>query len=348
MAAAISRLCLTTWLGTALFLAACGATPEQPQVGRPAAPRPAFELIGHRGARGLLPENTLPGFARALTLGVTVLELDVGVSKDGRVVVSHHQSLNPDVTRDAEGNWLLADGPALITLSLDELRTYDVGRLNPRRKSYAQRFKKQQPIDRTAMPTLDEVITLWRHFGRRDVRLDIEIKGRPDRPEETLEPAGFAAKVVEVLRRSGTLPFAAIQSYDWRTLAHVRRLAPEIETICLTAQQSWIDNVQRGRPGPSAWTNGLDVDDFAGSVPKLVKRAGCNTWSVYWRELDAAQVAEAQALGLKVLVWTVNSKAEMERFIKLGVDGIVSDYPDKLRQVLMRLGVSVPPLPPSS
>ena len=198
------------------------------------------------------------------------------------------------------------------------------------------------------MPTLDEVIALWRRVGRADVRLDIEIKGRPDQPDETLEPERYVAKVVGLLRHSGMLRHAAIQSFDWRTLAEVQRQAPELPTICLTARQRWIDNVQSGRLGPSSWTAGLDVDDVGGSVPQFVKAAGCGTWSTYWRELDAVQLGEAHALGLKVLVWTINDAKQMERFVKLGVDGIISDYPARLRKVLVRLGVAVPPLAPAS
>ncbi len=336
-------------LATGLILVgACQAVPEKPVVSQQPLARPAFELIGHRGARGLVPENTLPGFAKALSLGVTVLELDVGVSKDGHVVVSHDQRLDTDLTRDANGHWLLADGPPLITLALEQIKSYDVGRINPRRRPYARRFATQTPVDGTAMPTLDELIALWRRFGRQGVRLDIEIKGRPDRPDETLAPERYVARVVGALKKSGMLPFAAIQSFDWRTLAEVQRQAPELPTICLTARQRWIDNVQSGRPGPSSWTAGLDVDEVGGSVPRLVKRAGCGTWSSYWRELDAAQLAEAHALGLKVLVWTVNDEKQMEHFVKLGVDGIISDYPDRLRKVLNRLGVAIPPLPPVS
>ncbi len=330
-----------------ILLGACQATPEKPAVSQQPVARPAFELIGHRGARGLLPENTLPGFARALSLGVRVLELDVGVSKDGHVVVSHDQRLDTDLTRDKRGLWLLADGPPLITLSLDQIKSYDVGRINPRRRPYARRFASQSPVDGTTMPTLEEVIALWRRVDRSEVRLDIEIKGRPDRPDETLAPKTYVAKVVEVLRERGMLAHAAIQSFDWRTLAEVQRQAPELPTICLTARQRWIDNVQSGRPGPSSWTAGLDVDDVGGSVPQFVKRAGCGTWSTYWRELDAAQLAEAHALGLKVLVWTVNDEKQMESFVKLGVDGIISDYPDRLRKVLTHLGIAIPPQTPA-
>src|SRR6058998_2578344 len=119
----------------------------------------AFDLQGHRGARGLAPENTLAAFSRALGLGVTTLELDTGVTRDGAVVVSHDERLNPDFTRDAAGRWIDAPGPALFALSLVEVRRYDVGRLRPG-TPYAARLPEQEPADGQRVPTLDEVFAL--------------------------------------------------------------------------------------------------------------------------------------------------------------------------------------------
>ena len=137
-----------------------------------------------------------------------------------------------------------------------------------------------------------------------------------------------------------------IQSFDWRTLRHVQTLAPEIPTVYLTAQQRWLDNVEIGRPGRSDWTAGLDVDDFGGSVPRLVAAAGGRIWSPYHKEIDAAQLDEAHGLGLEVVVWTVNDPARMRALIDLGVDGIITDYPGRLRRVLAEKGFPLPPPTP--
>jgi glycerophosphoryl diester phosphodiesterase len=107
----------------------------------------AFDLVGHRGARGLAPENTLPGFARALSLGVTTLELDTAITKDGVIVISHDPALNPDITRDRNGKWLGKFGPGIHSLTFDELQQYDVGRLKPN-TDYAKLFPEQRPVDR--------------------------------------------------------------------------------------------------------------------------------------------------------------------------------------------------------
>ncbi len=336
----------------ALALAACqtASSTGDPAKARTASPpqiAKAIDIVGHRGARGLFPENTLPGFAKAMSIGVTAIELDVGVSRDGMVIVSHDQKLNPDITRNADGSWLSGDGKAITQLTLAELKTYDVGRLNPSRRYY-ERFKSQKTVDGARIPTLKEVIALVQKAGNDDLRIDVEIKGSPEKPDVTLEPKAYAEKVVKVLREEGVEGRASILSFDWRTLRHVQSIAPNIPTVCLTAQLKNLDNLKKGQPGPSPWTAGLDVDDRGGSVPKLVEAAGCKVWSVYRKELGRAQLEEAHSLGLKVLVWTVNRTSDMKNFIKLEVDGIVTDYPDKLHRVLQEMGTSVPPPTPVS
>jgi glycerophosphoryl diester phosphodiesterase len=115
-----------------------------------------FDLQGHRGARGLMPENTLPGFARALSIGVSTLELDLAVTRDFQVVVIHDPRFEPKIARDANGAWLQQSSPSIHSMTLDTVRTYDVGRLNPASK-YAQRYPDQQAVDGSTVPTLGEV-----------------------------------------------------------------------------------------------------------------------------------------------------------------------------------------------
>ena len=298
----------------------------------------AFDLQGHRGARGLMPENTLSGFSHALSLGVTTLEMDVGISKDGHVVISHDSHLNPALTRDQNGKWLEAPGPAINSLSLAQFDAYDVGRLNPD-SDYARRFPEQHAVDGTRIPTLDEVLVLAPRAPHKQVHLNIETKLSPLEPQLTLSPEAFARALVEKIQGAGAANRVSIQSLDWRTLEHVQALAPEIKTSYLTAQQEWLDNVGAGRPGVSPWTAGMDVDDFGGSIPQLIKHAGGDIWSPYFRDLDRAQLNEAKALGLRVIVWTVNDKQDMDDLIALGVDGIITDYPDRLRELTRRHGL---------
>ncbi len=301
----------------------------------------AFDVQGHRGARGLAPENTLAAFARALSLGVSTLELDTYVTRDGVVVVSHDALLNPDLTRDVAGRWIGNPGPPILQLTLGELRRYDVGRLRPG-TAYAARYPEQAPSDGQRIPTLEEVFALAARAKNADVRFNVETKVDPRHPEETPPPERFADAVIAVVRNAGVPARTTLQSFDWRTLRYAQKAAPEIATVCLTSQQPPLDNVQLGQPGPSPWLAGLDVDDFGGSVPRLAQAAGCAFWSPDARDLQPGAIAEAHAQGLKVIPWTVNEESQMNALAEAGVDGLITDYPDRLRKVLARRGVPLP------
>ncbi len=306
-----------------------------------------FDSQGHRGARGLAPENTLPAFARALSIGIDTLELDTAVTADGVVVVIHDSRLNPNLTRDRTGQWLNEEGPAIHSLKFRDLNSYDVGRLKPGSR-YAGRFPDQEPRDGARIPALSDVFELTRKAGNNRVRFNIETKLNPMEPDLALGPGEFVRAVLEVISANGAANRATIQSFDWRTLREVQRRSPDMPTAYLTAQQNWLDNIQAGQPGPSPWTAGLDVDDFGGSVPRLIKAAGGSIWSPYYRDIDAAQVNEAHDLGLQVKVWTVNRPADMRALMDLGVDGIITDYPDRLLKVMKERDMRVPPPTPVS
>lgn len=301
----------------------------------------AFDLQGHRGSRGLAPENTLAGFARALALGVTTLELDCGVTRDGVVVVSHDRLLNPEHTRDAAGRFLETQGPAIVDLTYDELRQYDVGRIKPG-SELAAAFPEQQPVDGERIPRLADVFALVERSGNRVVRFNIETKIDPARPEQTVSPLAFARALSQAIRDSGMVPRVTVQSFDWRTLRLLGALAPEIALVALTDQQPDEDTIETGKPGPSPWLGELDVDDHQGSVPRLVNALGAKTWSPHARDLTPGLVAEAHALGVAVVPWTVNEPKDMEVALALGVDGLITDYPDRLRTLLESKGIAVP------
>lgn len=305
---------------------------------------PAVDLQGHRGARGLLPENTLPAFAQALSIGVTTLELDTAVTKDGVIVVSHDATLNPDITRGPDGQWLARNDIAIHTLTLAELQQYDVGRIRPR-SAYARRFPGQQPLDGTRMPKLADVFALARRAGNSTVHFNIETKISPEQPQHTLSPEDFARALVHLIQTEKLGSRVTIQSFDWRTLQVVQQEAPQIATVYLTAQQSWQDNIRAGETS-SPWTADFHVSRHGGSVPRMVKAAGGAVWSPYFGDVNRENLREARDAGLKVVVWTVNDPRDIARMLDLGVDGIISDYPDRLRRVAAERGLPLPPATP--
>jgi glycerophosphoryl diester phosphodiesterase len=271
-----------------------------------------FEPQGHRGARGLFPENTLEGFRAALALGVRAFELDVGMTADGVVVVCHDPALHPDIARDETGGWLPARGPLIHDLPHAALRRYDVGRLRPG-SAYAAAFPDQRPIDGARVPTLADVLALdpsaW---------FNIEIKTDPAHPAWTAAPEALAEAALAVAEASGAM--FMLESFDWRGPRHLRRLRPDLTLAWLTSAETTRD--------AGLWWGGPVAADFAGSVPRAVAAEGGGYWAPHHPTLTQALIAEAHGLGLRVLPWTVNEPVAMRRLLAWGVDGLITDRPD--------------------
>jgi glycerophosphoryl diester phosphodiesterase len=293
----------------AIAAAACSAHPSPTRL----------DYEGHRGTRGLRPENTLPAFERAIELGVDTLEMDVMLTADDVLVVHHDEHLNPDITRDGSGAWLAATGPAIRSLTFAELEQYDVGRIRPQ-TAYAARFPDQEGGDGVRIPTLRQVIALAEQRSGGRIHYNIEIKTTPSRPDDTAAPSHVADVLVGIVRELGVARRATIQSFDWRGLRRVAAIAPELPRSCLTEAPI----------GDAAWTDGMALTTYGGSVPKLVAAFGCQIWSPDYAALTAAQVGEAHGLGLRVLPWTVDTRAAIAHVIALGVDGVITDFPDRL------------------
>jgi glycerophosphoryl diester phosphodiesterase len=299
----------------------------------------AFDIEAHRGGRALFPENTLVSFANALSMGVDTLELDIGVTRDGAIVISHERGLSPDLARGADGNYVAAPGIPFVRLSLDEVKQFDVGQIRPG-STYAAQFPDQHTVQGTRIPTLKELIDLVRRSGDSHVRMNIETKIDPNHPDESLSPERFVAALLDLLRAEKFESRVTVQSFDWRTLQLVQKLAPEIPTVYLTVQGGRDPTVFRDRA--SEWTAGFNPAEHGGSTPRTIKAAGGAIWSPYLRDLTPELVSESHALGLKVVVWTVNQPSEMARLIEMGVDGIISDRPDLLRQAAREKGIVLP------
>jgi len=292
----------------------------------------AFDLQGHRGARGLLPENTLPAFQKALDLGVNTIECDMAITRDGVVVIHHDLWLNPDTTRGPDGQWLQSRGPAIAELTFAELQRYDVGRLKPGTE-YAKGFPEQQPVDGTRVPRLSDLFELVRKSGNTEIGFDCETKLSPLDPAATLPPEEFARRVIAEIRQGGMQTRTMVQSFDWRTLQVVQKEAPEIRTMYLTSPRT-LARADGG--GSSPWLAGFDPARHGGSVPKAVHAAGGRIWAPNQTFLTPALRAEARSLGLSVIPWTVNEPAMMNKLLDMNVDGIISDRPDLVQLELRK------------
>ena len=300
----------------------------------------AFDLQAHRGGRGLRPENTLVSFEHAIRMGVTTLELDIAITADDVAVITHDPALNPALTRDARGDWLSRPGPLIHNLTLAQLQAYDVGRLNPAHP-YGHGFPEQQARDGTRMPTLASLFKLVQDAGATDIRFAIETKIDPRNPANTPPPDAFVKTLLGVIRDAGMVQRVMVQSFDWRTLALLQQLEPQVRTVYLTVESAGMDNTR-----DVLWTAGHMLKDFDGSVPRMVRaaagKANAVTWAPFFGNLTSELLRQAQALGLQVIPWTVNDKLQMERLIDWGVDGIISDYPDRLRDVMAKKGLTLP------
>lgn len=314
------------WIALALLLACLHAQ--------------AFDLQGHRGARALAPENTLPAFALALGIGVTTIETDIAITADGVLVISHDPALNPDITRGPDGQFLAARGPVIWQTPLAELQRYDLGRAKPGSR-YVSLYPALQGADGVRIPRLDDLFALVKKSGNTKVRFALETKVTPTAPQETQAPEPFARALIKAVRDAGMAQRTTILSFDWRTLQVVQKEAPEIGAVYLSAQQRWLDNIGADKPEPSAWTAGQRWADHR-SVPRMIRAAGGRIWSCYFGDLDADKVKEAKSLGLSVLAWTVNEPAQIAKVMDLGVDGIVSDRPDLVREEMKRRGLPLP------
>ena len=295
---------------------------------------PSFDLQGHRGARGLAPENTLTAFTRALETGVTTLELDIGVTRDGVVVVHHDERLNPDIARNPSGAWVAAPAPLIRELTWAELSEYNVGRIRPG-TSYDKLFPDQTARDGEPIPRLADLFALIKKRNDERTRFNIETKLTPGKPDDTIGPEAMVAALLGVINAHGLAARVTIQSFDWRTLKLVQAQAPRIPTVYLSAQRPNFNTLDM----KGLWTAGLLPEKFS-SIPALVQAAGGAVWSPHFEELTPQLISDAHARGLKVIPWTVNRRADIGRMIDLGVDGLITDRPDLGQAVLKERGRS--------
>jgi glycerophosphoryl diester phosphodiesterase len=346
-------------------LAAVPATAETPS--RPGGdPRPGygtqrFDLQAHRGGLGLTVENSLAAFDRALDLGVSTLELDVQITEDGHAVVTHDRDPNPAKCTDTapafpgDPEFPYVPGRTYIAeLTLAQVRTIDCG------STTLPQHPGQQASPGARMPLLSEVFDLVNERRAHQVMLNVEIKVEAGAPEQTAPREQFVQVVAREVLDARLLDQVTIQSFDWGALMRMREVEPELPIVALANGQQFL---QAGRPGASPWLGGIDIDDFMTNGRSLQvayvaaadsfdadavspvhgdPQGGSVTDEGYVPFTTPELVAAAHRAGMDVVPWTVNDAATMQALIDMGVDGLITDHPDRLRQVMADNGLKLP------
>jgi glycerophosphoryl diester phosphodiesterase len=297
------------------------------------------EIYGHRGMAGLLPENTVVGYEAALELGVDAIDVDVGVTRDKIVVASHDPFLNPALTRDQYGRWIQNPQDYQISkLLFADLKAFDVGRLNPH-DSYRLAYPDQQGLDHIEIPSLQSILALLKKPHNARVKVQIEMKTSPVDRAHTQPLEVFVKSIIDCLNEQGMLHRAELQSFDWEALLLAKRMAPEIKTSFITEQVPGgfdtfapLDQMDQKQLN---WAGGHQLSESGGSIPKLIRQLKGQTWCPFYKNLNAALVREAHDQGLRVVPWTVDHRTDIVQMIEMGVDGVITNRPDILKQMLM-------------
>ncbi len=336
---------------------ACGAAlGPMPAAVAVAVEVPAVDVQAHRGGLGLVVESTLASFANALELGVSTLEFDVQITEDGQAVVTHDRQVSgakcrdtaPITARDPEFPYV---GKYVNTLTLAQVRTLDCGSLT------LPQFPGQRAVPGARMPLLAEVFAVVDRYGADDATLNVETKVEAGAPAETAPRERFVQVVAREVREAGLLDQVTVQSFDWGALMRMREVEPALPLVALTNG----DFLQVGQPGASPCLGGIDIDTFSGSTAEKLVAAvdsfgadvlspvhgtpqnGRVTHPGYVPFTTPELVAVAHAARIEVVPWTVDDPATMASLLDAGVDGLITDYPDRLRALLAERGLPLPP-----
>lgn len=297
----------------------------------------SFDLQSHRGGRGQWTEESLAAFGNSLALGVSTLELDTHLTEDGKVVVWHDDTIQankcidtaPATAGDPEFPYV---GRRVADLSLAQLKTLDCG------FKQLPGFPEQDVIEGNRIAELKDVYQLARDRKADKVRFNVETKVN----DSEIGGAGMESltrAVVAEIEASGMADRTTLQSFDWSSLNLTKQIAPDLTLVALSSGDAWTGV---GKPGASPNLGGIDIDDYDGSLPKAAAAQGYDVVSPTFSSVTPTMIAEAHELGLAVIPWTVNTTADMTRLMDMGVDGIITDYPTRLRTLMEERGLKLP------
>ena len=292
--------------------------------------KPGFiSLIGHRGARGLMPENTIEGFEYILDNDIIAIEFDVLLTKDEIPVITHDFYLSKAITRNSEGNWLSKDGPRISDLTSSQLEMFDVGGVD-KSSSYGRLYPEQAFLSDVRIPKLTDLLDLACLPKGQNLFLLLEIKSEPSVKQSTV----IENIVFEIEKRS-MASRTVLHSFDWDLLEECNRLAPNMPRSYLSQLSENLDNTY---DKPAEETS-PDLLSFKRSIPEAISVAGGHLWCPYFKDVTVDLITEAHSFGLPVCTWTVNDVEDIENMIDIGVDGIITDYTDRAKIIFKSRGL---------
>lgn len=285
-----------------------------------------FDLQAHRGGRGENTEESREAFQHALDMGVTTLEFDIVLSKDGVPVVWHDPDIKAEKCADTEP--VAKDDPqfpyvgkAVHDLTFEQLQTLNCN------KALAD-FPDAQHTEDNRLLQLGEVLDMAKDH---DVRFNIETKIEADDPAKSATPQEFVDAIVPELQERDLVERTTIQSFDWSSLPLVKKAEPKLDTVMLWSADTWTSG--------SPWTGKVDYDDVDGDIAKAAEKLDADMLSPEYSLVDAEMVNGAHEHNLPVMPWTANEPDDMNRLIDTGVDGVITDFPTALRDILNERGI---------
>ena len=292
-----------------------------------------IKIYGHRGARGNFPENTLGSFQYLFNNSINAYETDILISKDLIPVITHDFRLGPDVTKDSGGHWLKNDDIKIFDLTYEALSKFDISSINKKSK-YGRRFADQKILIDQKILKLSELLELTSKNISDELVLNLEIKSTPIEDNLTPPPEVMVKLITDVVSKSKLKDKIIFSSFDWRVLREIKNLDPKISRAYLTSEQ-------KGKVyDKSPWMDFMPLyDSDSRELPRLIKTLGGEAWHPKHKDISGDIVKISHEEGLPVNVWTVNEEYDMMRMIDYGVDGIMTDYPLRLKEICERKNI---------
>ena len=289
-----------------------------------------IKIYGHRGARGDLPENTLESFKYLFENNINAYETDILISKDLVAVIAHEFRLDPSRTKDNEGNWIEDENLKIFDLTYEELLKFDVGSVN-KLSRYGRRFINQKKLENQRIPKLSELLEMSSKNKSEKLLINLEIKSTPEEENLTPEPEDTVKLIMSDINESSLKDKIIVSSFDWRTLSVIKNQYPEIPRAYLTQHLTGI-NINQTIYNRSPWLSFLPYYEDH-ELPKIIKSQGGKAWHPYRKDITKKLVDISHQEELPVNVWTVNKEYEMLKMVEYGVDGIMTDYPLRLKEL---------------